>query len=94
MLDAVRDYPEPGVWHIGLLLIDPDHRSHGRGAEVYWAFEDWSRSQGAQIIRLGVFEQNEKARRFWQRMGFTEIERIHKHFGTLDEILISMRRTL
>jgi len=94
VLDAIRDYPEPGVWHIGLLLIDPDHRDHGWGAEIYRAFEDWSRGQGAQAIRLGVFEQNEKAQRFWQRMGFTEIERTCRHFGALDGILIVMRRSL
>jgi GNAT superfamily N-acetyltransferase len=94
VLDAVRDYPEPSVWHISLLLLDPDHRRHGRGAEVYRAFENWSRSQGAHVIRLGVFEQNEKAQRFWQRMGFTEIERVHQNVGALDEILIVMRRSL
>ena len=94
LLDAIRNYPEPGVWHIGLLLIDSTHRKRGRGAEVYQAFEDRSRSQAAQAVRLGVFEQNEKAQRFWQRMGFTEIEREHRLFGALDGILIVMRRSL
>jgi ribosomal protein S18 acetylase RimI-like enzyme len=92
VLDAVRDYPEAAEWYIGLLMIDPDHRRHGLGTDVYRAFERWAANLGARAIRLGVFQQNEQAQRFWQRMGFEEVERRSQHFGELDNIVIIMRR--
>ena len=75
VLDAVRDYPEAAEWYIGLLMFDPDHRRHGLGADVYRAFERWAANLGSRAIRLGVFQQNEQAQRFWQRVGFEEVER-------------------
>jgi len=92
VLDAVRDYPVAAEWYIGLLMIEPDHRRRGLGADVYRAFERWAANLGARAIRLSVFQQNEQAQRFWQRMGFEEVERRSQHFGELDNIVIIMRR--
>jgi len=92
VLDAVRDYPEAAGWYIGLLMIEPDHRRRGLGADVYRAFERWAANLGARAIRLGVFQQNEQAQRFWQRLGFEEVERQSQRFGELDNIVIIMRR--
>lgn len=36
-LDQVRDFPSPGEWQIGLLMIDPEARSAGLGRRVYEA---------------------------------------------------------
>lgn len=70
VLDAVRGFPEPDEWIIGMLLIDPDHRRAGLGARFVTAFEQWVRGQGASGIRLVVQEQNPDALRFWQKQGY------------------------
>lgn len=70
VIEGIRDYPEAGVYWIGLMLIDPDHRNQGLGERMLRGFEDWARGQGAHQIGLGVVESNQKAYRFWQRVGF------------------------
>ncbi len=94
VLDAVRDYPEVGIWYIGLLMIDPDFRGQGLGTAILRAFEAWSMECGARAIRLGVYPQNDKGQRFWQRIGFVEIERHPQHFGVLDNIHITLQHEL
>ncbi len=94
VLDAVRDYPEVGIWYVGLLMFDPDFRHRGLGASTIRTFEAWSLAQGAHAVRLGVYPQNDKAHRFWRRMGFVEIERHPQHFGVLDNIHITLQHDL
>jgi ribosomal protein S18 acetylase RimI-like enzyme len=71
VLDVLRDYPEPGVWFLGLLLFVPERRGRRLGEQVYGRFENWLTAQGARAIHLGVLENNPDALRFWERCGFT-----------------------
>lgn len=81
-VDAVRDYPEPGEWWLGLLLLDPEHRGQGIGAATLRAFSEWTAMMGARGVRLGVVEQNARALAFWRRHGFIELERrLPSRFG-------------
>jgi GNAT superfamily N-acetyltransferase len=95
VLDAIRDYPEQGAWWIGLLLIAPDHRNNQVGRRLVRAFEKWALQQGARRILLGVVEANHRAFRFWQMMGYTEINRQPPTlFGNLSHIVIKMGHEL
>lgn len=95
VLDAIRDYPNPRVWWLGLLLIAPDCRGKGLGQDAYRAFERWAGQQGARRIRVGVIEANQRAYRFWARMGFEPIERRPPRlFGNLAQVVIVMGRSL
>jgi GNAT superfamily N-acetyltransferase len=94
VLDAVRDYPEAGIWYVGLFMIDPDCRRRGLGASIMAAFEVWAKAQGVRTIRLGVYPQNEPAHRFWLSLGFVEVERHPQHFGKLDNIHITLQHDL
>lgn len=73
--DLVRDYPVPGEWSLGLLLVDPQVRSRGLGSRVYAALAGWAREQGADSVLIGVPEHNPGAARFWRRQGFEEMGR-------------------
>ena len=94
VLDAFRNHPEPGVWYIGLLLLSPDTRESGLGRKIVEAFADAAQAHAATEIQLNVVEQNEGARRFWIKRGFTEVRRWQQRLGVLDSTFIRMRRRL
>ena len=95
VLDAIRNYPRADDWWIGLMLIDPIHRNQGLGKKVIQSFKDWAKQRGVKWIFLGVVEVNEKARIFWQSVGFKEIMRQPpREFGILRHVVISMRHEL
>jgi GNAT superfamily N-acetyltransferase len=95
VLDAIRDYPAVHEWEMGLFLLDPRQRNRGLGGQLYRGFERWVIPFGARYIRLGVVEQNEKAFRFWRRMGYEPMDKKPpQRFGMKENIIILMRRTL
>lgn len=59
-----------GVWHLGLFLVDEGLHGSGLAAQLHAGFERHAREHGAQWLRLGVVERNERARRFWRRCGY------------------------
>lgn len=75
LADVLRDYPEPGIWVVGLLLVDGTRRREGLGGELHRAVASRAREGGARTLRIGVLAQNEGARRFWERLGYRETER-------------------
>jgi ribosomal protein S18 acetylase RimI-like enzyme len=95
VLDVIRDHPNPRDWFIGLVLLGPSHRSQGLGRRLYLAFETWAVQQGVRSISLGVVEQNERAYRFWSRLGFEPIEkRPPRRYGNRESAVIVMKRSL
>jgi GNAT superfamily N-acetyltransferase len=73
LLEGMRDYPEPGVWWIGLLLLAPEVRGQGVGRRLIEGFIEYARLQGAVRLMLGVVEENRAAYRFWEQMEFTRV---------------------
>lgn len=94
-LDVMRAYPDETTWWIGLLLIEPSARSLGLGEKVVEGFTHYVKSNGGQAIMLGVVAENEKAHRFWSRMGFELVlEREPQAFGEKTHVVRVMRRSL
>lgn len=75
MAGLVSDIFAEGVWLIGLFIVATDLHGKGAAREMYDALEAWMRERGAQWIRLGVVAGNERAERFWEKMGFVEVRR-------------------
>ncbi len=75
MAQVVADLMVPGVWHIGLFIVDAGLHGSGAAARFYAGLEDWIRAQGALWLRLGVVEANPRGMRFWRRMGYAELRR-------------------
>ena len=95
LMDVIRDYPQAGVWHIGLMLLHPEKRGKGLGWEIYKSFEKWAGNSGANTIRLGVSEQNEGALKFWSRAGFDVVEkRQPEKTGNKMSVIIVMTRSV
>lgn len=60
----------PFPW-IGLLLINSAWQGQGLGAEAATAIETQLASENWSEVRLGVMLANPRARRFWERQGYT-----------------------
>lgn len=94
-LDLIRDYPEPGEWWLGILLLDPSIRSMGLGRDILEAFSSWVAANGGRAIRLAVASRNTEALRFWLKLGFVEIERRADFpLGAWSDDLIVLRRPI
>ena len=94
VMDGHADYPEPGVWYLGLLLFHPSARGGRIGREVVESFAMAARTRGAKELQLNVVEQNAGGYRFWISLGFEEVRRWRQHLGDLDSVFIRMRRPL
>ncbi|MCZ4316230.1 GNAT family N-acetyltransferase [Comamonadaceae bacterium G21597-S1] len=70
MVEGLRDYPQAGVWYLGLMLVRPALRSQGLGAALVRRFEHLARAAGAREIRLCVFDTAPRSRAFWERNGY------------------------
>ncbi len=91
----VSDTFVPGVWHVGLFMLET--RQHGQGVAkaLFEALEHWARRQGAQWLRLGVIQGNTRAERFWERVGFIHARERHDvAMGTLSHTVRVMVKPL
>ncbi len=70
VISSVRYYPDHWTWWIGLMMLAPDSRGRGLGADFYKAFEHWVSAQGISQISLVAIKANEPGLQFWERMGF------------------------
>jgi GNAT superfamily N-acetyltransferase len=79
-LDALAalltDYPEPGDWYLGLLLVDPGLRQCGLGRQIYEWLDQWAADRGARRMRLGVLRDNGAALAFWHALGFRTLRTV------------------
>jgi predicted GNAT family N-acyltransferase len=67
VLDCLENYPEDGIWIVGLLLLHPNSRGQGLGRSIIREFTGWS---GAKRVRGGVLNSNQQVIAFWQNLGF------------------------
>ena len=63
--------PSPFAW-IHELYVKPEHRRRGVASMLMAEAERFARGEGARVLRLGVLDKNEGARRFYARQGFGE----------------------
>ena len=94
VVDLLRDYPAPGVWYLGLMLIEPPRRRAGIGTALFAALGEWVARQGGRALRLGVVEQNAAGHRFWTRQGFQDIGSVDQDLGHRRRVVHRMERTL
>ena len=70
LAELVSDLLAPGVWHVGLFIVETARHGSGDATALYGELEHWARRGGAAWMRLGVVEGNERAERFWTARGF------------------------
>lgn len=69
------DFLAADVWMVELFIVASSLHGTGVSYAVYRALESWAREHGARWMRLGVVVGNERAERFWQKVGYTEVRR-------------------
>lgn len=95
MIESIRNYPEPGTWWVGLMMIEPAGRRRGLGSAFYRGFERWVLRRGYQRVALGVVRANAAGLAFWRQHGF-DLTRIveGQRFGSLTHDVLVLGKTL
>lgn len=95
LLEAVQNYPDETTWWLGLLMLAPELRGQGVGREVLRGFSEYVRMRGGKAMMLGVVEDNRRAYRFWQKMGFEVVRKTEpRRFGKKMQTVYVMRRVI
>jgi RimJ/RimL family protein N-acetyltransferase len=74
VIDLVQDFPETGVWMLGLMLLAPEERGNGTGRAAHEGIVGWAKALGAKSMRIGVIEENRAGAHFWDSLGYLHQE--------------------
>jgi RimJ/RimL family protein N-acetyltransferase len=66
----MRDEADGMIVHLLAMWVDPKVRGGGAAGSLVRALITWANSLGAQRVELKVILGNDRARRFYERMGF------------------------
>ncbi len=72
---AALDRKGDRTWLLDLLYVRPAGRGKGLGTELVRAAAEYVQQQGAELLALEVLESNAAAKRLYDRLGFTTVER-------------------
>lgn len=89
ILGMLFGYPEATDCYIGLLVMSPEARGRGVGAQALAHATSLARTRGAQRQLVAVLDQNPKGRAFWEREGFV----LEQTFPPSDDTHIRHRMT-
>jgi ribosomal protein S18 acetylase RimI-like enzyme len=70
MVAAVRDETDLAVVHLMATWVHPAIRGSGAADELVAAVFAWAEVEGAGLVRLKVIHGNDRARHFYERIGF------------------------
>lgn len=83
VLQMVLGWPNPSTAHIGLVLVDEDHRGSGIGGLLHEHARRLARADPqATTLRLAIVDANASAAvPFWHRLGYAPTGEQHAHPG-------------
>lgn len=86
MVAGLRDETDPAVVHLMAMWVHPQIRGSGGADELVAAVVAWAESVGANLVRLKVIQGNDRARHFYERMGFrpTGQEEVRERDGLIE----------
>jgi ribosomal protein S18 acetylase RimI-like enzyme len=86
MVAGVRDETDPAIAHLMAMWVHPQTRGSGGADKLGTAVVAWAQAEGAKIVRLKVIQGNDRARHFYERMGFrsTGREELRQRDGLIE----------
>jgi GNAT superfamily N-acetyltransferase len=89
MVAGLRDETDPAVVHLMAMWVHPAIRGSGAADELVAAVVAWAESEGAARVRLKVIQGNDRARRFYERIGFiaTGHELVRERDGRIEILM-------
>jgi ribosomal protein S18 acetylase RimI-like enzyme len=91
ILDVLLGYPGENILWIGLLLIHPDMRGKGLGRKIIQSLTEVLKRTEFTEIQLGVLKENQAGYKFWQNIGFQQIDlKPARQFGHKTHTVIVM----
>lgn len=57
--------------HLAILSVAEEAEGHGVGRALLEAVDEWTRARGYRFVTLNVFGGNERARRVYERAGYS-----------------------
>ena len=66
--------PDDRVCVLHTLAVDPDTRGMGIGPAFVEFYEKTAKEQGCEVLRIDTNARNKKARRMYERLGYTETD--------------------
>jgi len=67
---GMRDESDAAVVHLMSMWVDPALRGSGAAEALVASLLAWAETEGARQMRLAVIQTNDRARRFYERLGF------------------------
>jgi GNAT superfamily N-acetyltransferase len=58
--------------HLAIIAVHGDAEGSGVGRKLLQAVEEWAMTRGYRFVTLNVFAQNERARRVYERAGYSQ----------------------
>ena len=71
LVAAGHDAVDPAIVHLMAMWVQPEARGAGGADALVAAVVAWAESERATTVRLDVVHGNLRARRFYERVGFT-----------------------
>ena len=68
------------------LVISPSVGGNGAGKTFEAFYEQYARENGCHYLRIDTNKKNERARKFYSKLGYTEADIVHTSFNGLEEI--------
>ncbi len=88
-----RDTTDPAVVQLMAMWVHPEFRHAGAADSLAGAVIEWAAAEGAASVQLDVFQDNARARRFYERLGFRETGHTTTH-GADGRLELRMERAL
>ncbi len=96
-LDCDWDYaaPDDKVSVLHTMVVDPDMRGNGIGPAFAEFYEELSREQGCEVLRIDTNVRNKKARKMYEKLGYIETAIVPTVFNGIQGVdLVLMEKKL